>query len=345
MEASLAIIICLPLVLAGGLFLLVKMRPKANASRIPYLLVWNIFLICFFMSCIVLAGEIYFRGFVDRTDGANLTPVSKRWFKKYYRYNNAGFRDDVDYALVRDGSVGGRVTFIGDSFTAGHGVKDVNDRFANILRGMMPELEIHVLAQNGLETIHQINLIDELPYDYDMDLVILIYVLNDISYLIDEMADVHIATQEYLSSLPGFVHGSWFLTELAAHYYVHFRPEARRYYDHLLRSYGSEHLVAHEDDLKRLHQNVRDRGGRLMVVTFPLFDQLDEDYAFRVVHDHMAAFWRGLDVPHLDLVPIYEGRDFRDLRASILDAHPNETAHRLAAQEILAFIRAFEGRP
>lgn len=66
--------------------------------------------------------------FIPRSHSADYTLASKLWYKKYWKpVNSLGFRDnepDHNYPVI---------LFVGDSFTAGHGLKSVNDRFSNIV--------------------------------------------------------------------------------------------------------------------------------------------------------------------------------------------------------------------
>src|SRR5882762_9278915 len=78
-----------------------------------------------------LAGEVYYRFIYDTTDALDSTKVSERWFRRYYHMNSGGCRDNLDYqARIQPGKR--RITILGDSFTVGHGIKNVENRFANL---------------------------------------------------------------------------------------------------------------------------------------------------------------------------------------------------------------------
>jgi hypothetical protein len=74
-----------------------------------------------------------------------------------------------------------------------------------------------------------------------------------------------------------------------------------------------------------------------VVMVFPLFaDPLDERYPFADIHARVAQAAREAGAVVVDLLPAYRG-----LRSSLLvvdganDEHPNEIAHRIAAQELV----------
>src|ERR1043166_10236465 len=104
------------------------------AATGPRLAAGNALVFCFLCSLGFLGGEIYYRFIYDTTDSFNYTKVSRRWQARHYQKNAQTVRDNVNYQL-RIPPVKRRITFIGDSFTAGHGVKNVEDRFANRNRG------------------------------------------------------------------------------------------------------------------------------------------------------------------------------------------------------------------
>ena len=117
--------------------------PPATWGR---LLTGNGLILLMLLSYVVLAGEIYFRYWYEKTDSFSMTLTSNRWLLKYYKMNGSGYRDNVEYAIKRSGKR--RISFMGDSFTAGHGIRDVEQRFANLVRQQNPDWEVQVLANN-----------------------------------------------------------------------------------------------------------------------------------------------------------------------------------------------------
>ena len=83
----------------------------------------NALLILFLLSVVLTSGEIYYRYFYDATDAYMMSKTSVRWQTRHYHMNTTGFRDSVEYNWrIQPGLR--RITFLGDSFTAGHGVKN-----------------------------------------------------------------------------------------------------------------------------------------------------------------------------------------------------------------------------
>jgi hypothetical protein len=89
--------------------------------------------------------------------------------------------------------------------------------------------------------------------------------------------------------------------------------------------------------LSELNESVVDDGGALLVVVFPLLYDF-EDYRFDSIHKKIASFCDRESILYLDLLPAFSRFEAQDLWANPTDHHPNEVAHRIAADEIAAFI-------
>jgi hypothetical protein len=85
---------------------------------------------------------------------------------------------------------------------------------------------------------------------------------------------------------------------------------------------------------KEIRDLVETNGGKLRVMTFPFLHALGANYPFRSVHAQLDTAWRELGVPHLDLLETFSGFTPQALTVNPHDAHPNELAHRLAADAL-----------
>jgi hypothetical protein len=77
----------------------------------------------------------------------------------------------------------------------------------------------------------------------------------------------------------------------------------------------------------------------LVAVVFPFFHYpLDKDYPFSSVHQKIGALLDSMHIQHLDLFDAYKGIPPERLVLSPHgDKHPNEIAHRIAAEQIYAW--------
>jgi hypothetical protein len=88
--------------------------------------------------------------------------------------------------------------------------------------------------------------------------------------------------------------------------------------------------------LKAMGGMCREHGVPLVVAIFPLFgNALDRGYPFADVHAKVAQAAGEAGAKVVDLLPLYRGLDWRLLVVNGADdEHPNEIAHRIAAQAI-----------
>jgi len=333
----LAIFSALPALLFWGLLLFFRKHRLHKKGGILLLIAGNALVFCFLFSIVVLTGEIYYRFIYDSTESFGLTKTTQHWFAKHFHRNSLGFRDSIEYELPNS-SHRSRVTFLGDSFTAGHGIPNVEDRFANLVREQRPSYDVHVLAICGWDTQQEIDALEKICDEgYELDTVVLVYCLNDISDISEEWRKVlkRIASR---SSDNFFVNNSYLCNTLYYRLKAANDPDIADYYQFVEDLYGGETWERQKERLQQLRDDVRRRGGRLLVVTFPFVNALGDDDRYRSIHNQLDEWWKELDVPHLDLLPAYSSYRPDELVVSRYDAHPNERAHAIAAKQIVDFL-------
>lgn len=75
-----------------------------------------------------------------------------------------------------------------------------------------------------------------------------------------------------------------------------------------------------------------------MVVTFPFVNAVGPKYPYAAIHSQLDEFWKAENVPHLDLLSVYNNEAATKLTVNRFDAHPNEYAHQLATAAIEKFV-------
>ncbi|MEO2031615.1 MAG: SGNH/GDSL hydrolase family protein [Planctomycetaceae bacterium] len=314
-----------------------KVRPSIKERKTLSLVIGNLLILLFLLSVVVLSGEVYFRFFYDSTDSFGLCKTTERWFERHFERNQSGFRDSYNYLpQVEPGKR--RISFVGDSFTVGHGIPDVEDRFANLVRSQRPYDEVHVLAECGLDTGRELELMQFLPSSgYETDIVVLAYCLNDISDIVPEWQQV--LNRIYEGPKPGFfATHSYLFNTLNARLRMAREPDIVDYYSFVRNAYQGPVWNRHSGRLESFRDAVVESGGELFVVTFPFLHAVGDDYGYHDIHRRLDDFWSDMNVPHLDLLEVYDGESPDQLVVSSRDAHPNEKAHAMAARAITAFI-------
>jgi lysophospholipase L1-like esterase len=327
-----------PVLFGGAAFLYLRRRKRINAPATLWsLLAGNALILLFLLTLIFLGFESYYRFFYDQTDAMADTLVSTDWYRRHYHRNNIGVRDNINYEYARAPGKR-RITFVGDSFLAGFGVRDVEDRFANRIRRLHPEWEVHAVAQPGLETSNEVEAIHNLVVSnhYGLDLLVLVYNMNDIG----EVMPNWIA--EYKKMLADPFRNSWLCrNSYVINLYYH-RAQVRRnayfknYFDELEAAYAGPLFEKHKIALTAMCNMTIIRGGRLVVVTFPF---MHDPQRFKAAHERMNQFWQEHNVPHLDLLPLFSNLPPASITVNAHDTHPNERAHALVAEKIDSFLQ------
>lgn len=308
-------------------------RSKLQAGKVRAVLSGSLLVVLSLLSIGVLSGEIYLRFADDSTDTFAVRKTSRQWFDRHVHRNENKSRDSIDYvpAIAENHR---RITFLGDSFTFGHGIANVEDRFVNLVRAQLTDTEVHALAECGWDTGRQLSLLHFFADDeYETDIVVLVYSLNDIT-------DIAPCWQEVLERFeklpqPGFlaIHSYLFNTIAAP------EPDITDYYNCIRKAYDSDDVWKRQRlRLTNFRNTTVERGAEFYVVTTPLLHAVGADYPFRDVHQRLDELWTDLEVPHLDLLDVYSDNSPDELMLNPRDVHHNEFAHALAGRAIVAFL-------
>ena len=310
---------------------------RALTARWPTVLAGNGLILAFLLSLLFLGFEGYYRFGCDQTDALTNTLVSTAWYARHWHTNNSGLRDNVNYPnALTPGKR--RVTFVGDSFTAGFGVKDVEDRFANRIRRLHPDWEVHAIAQPGLDTSTEVEIMHNLTVTnhYRLDQVVLVYNMNDIGEVMPAWIEGYkkMMTDGFRNSW--LCRNSYFVNLFYHRWQMRQNAYLQNYYDEVDAAYKGPLWEKEKAGLNAFGKMTRIRGGRLLVVTFPF---LHAPLQFKSAHDELDRYWQEKGVPHLDLLAIFSNLPPAKITVNANDAHPNEHAHALAAEAIDEFLK------
>jgi hypothetical protein len=343
MDDKLTLILFLVAPPLAGEFLLLFLLFRSTRSSDKKLgwkriVLFNLFSVVLLVVLSFAGGELYYRFVYDTTDSVAYTKVSQQWGKRYIVVNSAGFRDNVQYGLlITPGKR--RVSFLGDSFTAGHGVKSVEDRFPNLLRAKHPDWEVHVLARVGWDTGKELQELEKYQKSgYQFGTVVLVYCLNDVADLFPEWSKALEQLQQDAQRGGWLRRNSFFLDILYHRRMAATNPYVKNYYDFVKQGYSGEKWELQKQRLSALKQLVESNGGQFAVITFPFLQSLGENYEYEFIHRELNRFWGELQVPHLDLFATFGAVPRERLIVNKYDPHPNELANSLAADAIEKFL-------
>lgn len=313
-------------------------RRSGSGKSVLRLVTGNVLVLVSLLWTAVLAGETYYRYVYDESDSYGLMLTNFSWFRRHVHLNNATCRDDDFRSEKLPGER--RVACVGDSFTMGWGVPDVNDTFPGRIEAALAarfpgKYDVQNYGQPGWTTGHESTLIDGLASGgAGVDHIILGYCLNDTDDLLEA--------------------GKWFNREhaprvplipptfsfLADHLWFHWKladdPQVKNYFVWANEGYDDPAIFGRQTDrFRHIAETCRKARIRLDVVVFPLFNVWGDDYPLHDAHEKLAQAWSVLGVKTIDLREAYKGIPGSELVANRYDAHPNTRAHEIAAKVIL----------
>jgi hypothetical protein len=265
--------------------------------------------------------------FIAQPNLNNNALASKVWFGRYWDSNGSGYREKEEPWPGK--TTKPHIVWVGDSFLAGHGVKDTADRFSNLI-GTRLESEwwSHNQGVNGASAADMRSTI--VDNWFQSELIVYCWFVNDIQGAAYNKG-VHSPGYYLKQPFPfSIVHGSYFFNYL---YHLFPDPKAGKAY---LQYLGEAHarpdvMLAYRQQLTDIHVAAREKGKRFAAVLFPMMNWVEgSEFAIQPVR----VFWEDRGVPCLDLSSIYLPYSPEELMVNAKDAHPNEFAHQLAADAI-----------
>ena len=258
--------------------------------------------------------------------------------------NSVGWRDDEHTLKKPAGTF--RILGLGDSYLFGQGVKP-NDRcldgLPTRLKSHWPKTRFETInaGQPGFNTVQELNSLKRCGWNYDPDLVILHFVPNDIE------ADIYTnkpKVEFFTEYTTGFLGTDWLSqhSEICAlaRRKIWGKIKGRAYIRESIDSFVSqpEKWESSRGAMAEIANQCRQHDVGFLVVVFPFFINLDGDYPFQPIHDRVKQFCAESKIPCLDLRDNFRRYSGPELWVHPVDQHPNETAHRLAADAIADFI-------
>jgi hypothetical protein len=245
-----------------------------------------------------------------------------------------------------------RVMVLGDSFTEGQGVKEA-DTYPAVLQQLLDaeepgRWEVLNCGRRAADfpTLHKMF---EKILPFDPDLVVYGMVLNDADrssafnarhpriddWILDRRRMIESSQPARLgpleSRLAALVEDrldAWRIHRAGSRWYLELYGEPNRE--------GWERTQAY---LREMNRRLEERGAGLLVASWPLLVNLEGDDPFAAAAETIARFCLSAGISRLDLRPALRGRPTESLWVHPVDHHPNELAHRLAAESLAPAVR------
>lgn len=271
---------------------------------------------------------------------------SPRWEDRpehYYLPQGAASLTDRDYPAEKEPGVI-RIAVVGDSFSFAPFMQYDDafpkrlERWLN-LNSQTPRVEVLNFGRPGYSTMNEVGLVKK-ALEYHADLVLLQVTLNDAEFKPKNPPGV-VSVQVEQLELKGWLQRNWKTLSFVLQrlHNRRSREEYKRYFFDLFDRKRSRE--AFENALGEIAALSKQYGRPVMAAIFPLFGHVvDESYPFYPIHERIGREFDSLGIPFIDLTESYVNMPLERLQVMPnLDRHPNEIAHRIAAERILEWLR------
>lgn len=328
----------LTLITLSFLFLLFSAKKAMKSSPLEHQK--NILLIVsfsLFAFILIFSGfEAYFRYRFDESDSLGFLKVNSRWFDRHVVFNNYFFRDRNFEATKKTGVT--RIGILGDSIAMGYGIKNVDDRFSNILEKKLRDkkynVEVYNLGKSGYDTqveIEEYNKVKNLNFD----IIVWEYFLNDAQpkdkskgtqVLLKEQAQTNLArTISETSYFFDYIY--WRIEAKYERTFVELRNADMAAYK------DAKNFSRHKEEVQSFIDQLKSEKKKVVVIIFPFMFFLP-NYPASDIHKTVRAVFREKEIDAIDLLDYLKEKNAKDLIVSRYDYHPNEYVHNLAAEKL-----------
>jgi hypothetical protein len=267
-------------------------------------------------------------------------------------YNNFQYRDKNFTVAKTPGVV--RIGVMGDSNAFGYGIKNVNNRFSNILEHELNTHGYHTEVYNfgvpGLDTeteIHEYQRIKQLNFD----ILVWEYFLNDIEISSESAGQKVLQTAQIApSGLITFLSDHSFFFD-----YIYWRLNAK--YDKTFVKIRNADLAQYDNPrifnyhthlINSFTQDLKSNGKKIVTLVLPFLYFFPNYPANAIsIHHRMDKLFLEDGVAQVvDMLDYVKGKHKQDLVVGPYDAHPNEYVHKIAADKLYdAIIPLLEKTP
>jgi len=297
------------------------------------------------------AMEYYFYYHVHMSDGFGFTLSAKNWRSRYGSVpkNSWGMRDvehSISSVIAKN-----KLYVVGDSFTAGHGINNHRDRYANIVATELgSHWEMILVAKGGWATKQQLSEFAKVqaaindPLLRGNDILIWQYYLNDIE-------DAGIAAGIKKPSI--YLTAPRLLRPIVDHYHA-----ANFAYWSLFRQFSTRELMGsylgfisdcfddsmawnlHQRELREIvalaEPGSAPQQRRMIVVVYP---NLMDISGTREMSDRVVEYFQSHEIAVINMADMLTGSAVDEITVNPLDGHANEAVNRLLAEKLLRELR------
>lgn len=296
----------------------------------------------------LLLLEIFFRVFgISPIPNGELSAVG-------YKKNSKGIRDyEYDYAKKEEVF---RILGIGDSFTEGAGVSNLEDIFLKRLEKELNDsfncsYQVINGGQSDFNTKDEYEWLKDEGIKYSPDLIIVIYFFNDATGMnsIDEITkklygNYHLSSQRFDMLYPSARFKSYIYN------FFKYRFYCKKITQKTLKEYKEAYFSNEEktrqwmeckENILLIKKLAEENNSKILFVIFPILYDLDDNYILQDIHDAIYNFLIENNIETYSLLPAFQAYKGKaeTLWVNSLDSHPNEKAHRIVADSLFTYLK------
>ncbi len=298
----------------------------------------NPILMFFTIGALLLVSEgiIRFRAIISPISQGFPTYTSILWGRYNIDYNRKGFRD-IEHTLDKPPGTS-RLLTIGDSFAFGWGLNSIEDRFGEQLAAKLQEKrgsnwESINASDYDTHTLDHIEFLKR-TISYEPDIIILIYVFNDIDYLSSVTPRPDFYSRLKLTSI---LFRNFYLFQEAYFRFRMLKVKYKESNDKEPDPYIDTALVSkHLKDISEFIELGEKNGALVWVVPFDI-SIVSESHRNSRYKDFVVQL-EAAGIPVISLEAAFEKFEFSKLKVNKYDSHPNGFANRIAAEKAAYFI-------
>jgi len=299
--------------------------------------------------CLTLGSVLLALGLIELCFRLLPEKTAPKWNdrpKYYYQHNLSSTLQDFPYSSTKGEGVF-RVAVIGDSFSFAPYMQ-FDDSFPKKLERMLnlnsasKVAEVINYAVPAYSTTHEVPKV-KLAVTEQADLIILQITLNDPELKSGTPIGITQFDRFGPPKYNKFI--SWLLSWSKLSNFIaqrlHNSDTQRAYKEYFIDLFDNPRSWnSFRSALTEISKISRESKTKVVAVVFPLFGlPLDDNYPFHGIHKKVSEALSQLEIPQHDISEIYKGIPLE--RLQVLpgeDRHPNEIAHRMAAEEIYSWL-------
>jgi hypothetical protein len=268
------------------------------------------------------------------THGISDSLNNQLWFKIYWKTNSNNFRDDeIDYNKINEKK---SIIFIGDSHTAGYGIKKVKNRYSNILKEKCKKN--YNFINTGIPSTNlDIHIENAKKITKDNDIIVWQYFCDDILFCDKVYSDLknkfpNIDTILYpefkLNNILKFMFYNSFLYNL---YFITSNSEKRinEFIGIFKYIYNKDNQKLIENEIIKFKDYCDDRKIRLFVLIIPFL--IDEKISAEIYTDSISKIFIKYNIETINLSDFTKNIKYNKT-INKYDGHANEKVHLLISK-------------